>query len=140
MMYAIIAWYSRARSSLRRAISCSRVTVESAICRSFCCEVASCPGEPQLRVSSRAIFLQMQSHMRSRLIASFASLVLAAAVVTGQTPITPPSNDYTPEQDVQLGLDAARQAREQLPIMRDEIVSSYVNGVGRRLVDAIPAN
>src|SRR5207245_8703139 len=52
----------------------------------------------------------------------------------------PPSNSYKPSQDVELGTQAAAEARQQLPIMRDEVVSSFVSGVGNRLVDAIPTN
>ena len=66
-------------------------------------------------------------------------LVCAAAVfVSAQTAITPPPNNYTPEQDVELGRKAAAEARQQLPIMRDDAVSSYVDDIGHRLVDAIP--
>jgi beta-barrel assembly-enhancing protease len=76
--------------------------------------------------------------MRSRLIASLTACVLAVVLVGAQTRITPPPNKYTPQQDVQLGQQAAADARQQFPIMRDEIVTSYVRDVGRRLVDAIP--
>src|SRR5256885_1348620 len=65
-------------------------------------------------------------------------LVCAAAVfVSAQTAITPPPNNYTPEQDVELGRKAAAEARQQLPIMRDDAVSSYVDDIGHRLADAI---
>jgi hypothetical protein len=77
--------------------------------------------------------------MKVRLTAGTLALTLSAALVAGQTRITPPDNKYTPAQDVQLGLDAAAQARQQLPIMRDEIVTSYVEDLGRRLVAAIPS-
>jgi hypothetical protein len=66
------------------------------------------------------------------------ALVLSSALVAAQTRITPPSNSYTPAQDVELGLKAASEARRQLPLMRDDQVTSYVQDVGRRLVDAIP--
>ncbi len=52
--------------------------------------------------------------------------------------VTPPSNKYSPEEDVQLGLKAAAQAEQQLPIMKDDEVASYIDRVGRRLVGAIP--
>src|SRR4029078_2260323 len=42
--------------------------------------------------------------------------------------------------DVKLGQEAAAQAEQQLPIMRDDAVTSYVEGIGRRLVAAIPEN
>ena len=56
-----------------------------------------------------------------------------AALAAAQTTITPPPNNYTPEQDVELGRKAAADARQQLPIMRDDAVASYIDDVGHRL-------
>src|SRR6266478_4905732 len=67
-----------------------------------------------------------------------AALVLSSALVSAQTRIVAPDNKYTPAQDVELGLQAAGEARQQLPIMRDDEVTSYVEDIGRRLVAAIP--
>src|SRR3954465_11077812 len=66
------------------------------------------------------------------------ALVATQALVSAQTRIPPPPNNYTPAQDVELGRKAAADARQQLPIMHDDLVSSFVDGVGRRLVAAIP--
>jgi hypothetical protein len=60
------------------------------------------------------------------------------ALLGAQTRITPPPNNYTPAQDVELGRQAAAEVRQQLPIMRDDAVSSYIEDIGKRLVDAIP--
>src|SRR5437899_3048130 len=65
-------------------------------------------------------------------------ILLAAGVASAQTRVVPPKNSYTPAQDVELGRQAAGQAEQQLPIMRDDEVTSYVQSIGRRLVDAIP--
>ena len=65
------------------------------------------------------------------------ALTLAAATMA-QTRVVPPKNKYPIAQDVQLGREAADQAREQLPLLRDDAVSSYVEELGRRLVNAIP--
>ena len=43
-------------------------------------------------------------------------------------------NKYSPADDDKLGLEAAAQAEQQLPIMRDDLITSYVNDLGRRLV------
>src|SRR5215468_4873592 len=77
--------------------------------------------------------------MKTRFWAALLSLSLAASIVSAQTRITPPANKYKPSQDVELGRKAADEARNQLPIMRDDAVTSYVDGVGRRLVAVIPA-
>src|SRR5215831_3320862 len=81
----------------------------------------------------------MKSSLRtaSRRVAAMA-IVLATAVAGAQTRITPPDNSYSPAQDVELGREAAAQARQQLPILRDDNVSSYIEELGRRLVAAIP--
>jgi hypothetical protein len=68
------------------------------------------------------------------------SLVLSATLVLAQTPVTPPDNKYSPAQDVELGREAAQEARQQLPLLRDDAVTSLVDEVGRRLTNGIPAN
>ena len=66
--------------------------------------------------------------------------LLFIALLAAQTVITPPDNKYSPTEDVNLGQEAAAQAEQQFPLMRDDAVTSYVEGIGRRLVDAIPEN
>jgi beta-barrel assembly-enhancing protease len=67
------------------------------------------------------------------------ALVLSSAILSAQTRISAPDNKYTPAQDVELGLKAAGEARQQLPIMRDDEVTSYVEDIGQKLVAAIPS-
>src|SRR5437762_13393494 len=78
--------------------------------------------------------------MSSRIQTGIIAAALSIAVVSAQTPITPPDNKYSPSEDVQLGLDAAKQARQQLPILRDDQVTSYIGDIGHRLAAAIPPN
>ncbi len=74
------------------------------------------------------------------------SLVLATALVvslgtvatTAQSVITPPKNKYTPEQDVQLGREAAAEVRQKYPIVSDDQISSYLDRAGRALVAVAP--
>src|SRR5713101_10201039 len=65
-------------------------------------------------------------------------IVLSVAALGAQTVITPPKNNYTPAQDVELGRKAAAQVEQQLPILHDEEVTSSIASVGQRLVGAIP--
>ena len=65
-------------------------------------------------------------------------VVLSATALGAQSVITPPDNKYTPAQDVELGQKAAAEAEQQLPMLRDEEVTSLVTSIGRRLVDSIP--
>ncbi len=76
----------------------------------------------------------------SRLCAVGLVAMLAAHAAAAQTAVKAPKNKYTPQQDVQLGQEAAGQVEQQLPILRDDNVTSYVQDIGRRLVDAIPAD
>jgi Zn-dependent protease with chaperone function len=66
--------------------------------------------------------------------------LLGAQAASAQTTINPPKNKYKPQQDVELGREAAGQVEQQLPILHDDSVTSYVQEIGRRLVDSIPAD
>jgi len=69
--------------------------------------------------------------------------ILLVAVGLGtaeaQTKITPDPNKYSLQQDIELGQEAAAEARKQLPMLNDGRVDDYVERVGQNLVDAIPA-
>jgi len=71
-------------------------------------------------------------------------LVLAAFVAAGsatlaQTQIKVPKNNYTPQQDVELGQKAAAEVRKQYPIIKDPAITEYLTTLGERLVAAAPA-
>lgn len=66
-------------------------------------------------------------------------ITLAATTVAAQTKVTPPKNKYTPEQDVQIGREAASEVRQQYPLIDDSQVRNYLERLGDRLVDAAPA-
>ena len=55
-----------------------------------------------------------------------------------QSAIKLPKNKYTPQQDVELGLKAAAEVREQYPIIKDERISTYLTKLGDRLVAVAP--
>ena len=74
-----------------------------------------------------------------RIQATIVAVVLSTAIAGAQTKITPPKNKYSPQDDVKLGREAAAQVEQQLPLLRDDNVSSYVSDIGQRLVAAIPA-
>lgn len=80
-----------------------------------------------------------QQFRRRALMSTAAAFVACGTLAAGQTRITAPDNKYTPAQDVELGQEASKEIRQQLPILNDDEVTSYVEGVGRRLVNAIPA-
>ena len=63
---------------------------------------------------------------------------LAASGLVAQTVIKLPKNRYTPEQDVQIGLEAAGEIQEQYPIIKYERITQYLTALGDRLVAAAP--
>src|SRR5688572_25885204 len=75
-----------------------------------------------------------------RYTAAVVTALMTAAIVTGsaQTKIVPPKTSYSLADDVKLGQEAAAEVRKELPLMNDERVDQYVDGIGARLVAAIP--
>jgi hypothetical protein len=69
-------------------------------------------------------------------------LALAILLVPGgtlaQTQIKIHGNKYSPQDDVRVGRQAAAEAEQQFPLLRDAEVSAFVERVGQRLVAAIP--
>ncbi len=78
---------------------------------------------------------------RQRLIAwvSLVAIALMPLSAIAQTQIKYHSNKYSVQDDVTLGRRAAQEVEQQFPLMRDSQVESYVQDVGRRLVNAIPS-
>ncbi|HTH03224.1 MAG TPA: M48 family metallopeptidase [Vicinamibacterales bacterium] len=71
--------------------------------------------------------------------AAILAVVLSATMVSAQTKITAPKNKYDPKDDVKLGREAAAEVEQQMPLLRDDNVTSYVSDIGHRLAGAIPA-
>jgi beta-barrel assembly-enhancing protease len=69
--------------------------------------------------------------------AVIAALTLSAGA---QTRIEPDKNSYSPEQDVELGRQAAAEVRQQLPILDDATTEGFVEEIGERLIAEIPDN
>ncbi|HSB29469.1 MAG TPA: M48 family metalloprotease [Pyrinomonadaceae bacterium] len=67
------------------------------------------------------------------------TLVSMPFSVMAQTQIKYHSNRYSVQDDVKAGRQAAQEAEQQFPLLRDEVVSSYVERVGQRLVSGIPS-
>ncbi len=66
------------------------------------------------------------------------AIAVGASSLAAQTRITPPKNKYTPEQDVQIGQEAAAEVRKQYPLINDREIRDYLDDLGRRLVAATP--
>jgi Zn-dependent protease with chaperone function len=72
-----------------------------------------------------------------------AALVIAfiawSGGLTAQTVIKLPKNNYTPQQDVELGREAAAEIRQQYPVIDNARIARYLTRLGDRLVAAAPA-
>jgi Zn-dependent protease with chaperone function len=67
------------------------------------------------------------------------ALSVCANGLLAQTVIKLPKNRFTPQQDVELGREAAAEVRKQYPIIKDEKIQTYLTTLGDRLVAAAPA-
>jgi hypothetical protein len=75
----------------------------------------------------------------SKLLAVALTVALAGPLAA-QTNVQPPKNKYTPQQDVELGREAAAEVRQQLPMLSDDRTEEYVEDIGERLIGQIPAS
>jgi len=82
----------------------------------------------------------MKTHLKRSVLAAVMawSLAVLPAISIAQTTITAPKNKYPVSKDVEIGNQAAREAERQFPVINDQIVESYIQSVGDRLVAAIP--
>ncbi len=80
----------------------------------------------------------VSANRRAKVASVIGVLTMCALTVTGQTKITPPKNKYTPEQDVQLGREAAEEVRREYPVIEDGQIKEYLDRLGRRLVENAP--
>src|ERR1051325_3190266 len=80
-----------------------------------------------------------QRHASPWLAALCAIVITLMPIATlAQTQIKLHSNKFSTADDVKLGRQAAAEAEQQFPLMRDAEVNAYVERVGQRLVAAIP--
>src|SRR6185503_18620229 len=65
-------------------------------------------------------------------------ITLTATSAVAQTKVTPPKNKYTPQQDVEIGRQAADEVRKEYPLINDSQIRNYLERLGNRLVEAAP--
>ncbi len=66
------------------------------------------------------------------------AMMILPMMVTAQTHIEMPKNDYKIQEDVKAGQQASKEVEQQMPILNDYQAADYVQDVGRQLVNAIP--
>lgn len=84
----------------------------------------------------------MKRFYSSRNFAAFVmvwTMLLTPLALVAQTQIKAPKNKYKVQDDVKLGRDYSQQVEREFPILRDAESTRYLEGVGQRLVDNIPA-
>jgi Zn-dependent protease with chaperone function len=69
-----------------------------------------------------------------------AALILATAVYAQRTRLKPGINLFSPEQDVEVGRETAKQAEQQLPMLNDRRVDGYLTRLGKRLAEKAPGD
>ena len=67
-----------------------------------------------------------------------AAALLSGSALAAQTAIKLPKNKFTPQQDVELGLKAAAEIRQQYPMIQDGEISRYLASLGDRLGPGLP--
>src|SRR5262245_53164272 len=72
-------------------------------------------------------------------ILALASTALLPIEALSQTRVIAPKNPYSLDKDVQVGSQAAREVERRMPLLRDNEVQYYIERVGRRLAESIPA-
>lgn len=70
---------------------------------------------------------------RTKFIAVALAIAVTAVVANAQTELKPGFNLLTPDQDVDLGRQAAIEIEAQMPIINDSATTAYVDRIGQRL-------
>ena len=92
------------------------------------------------RTKRGCIVLVMAITPRRAPAALIITLLLSVTGVVAQTALKLAKNKYTPQQDVELGLKAAAEVRQQYPVITDQRIASYLTTLGDRLVAVAPAS
>lgn len=66
-------------------------------------------------------------------------IVLTTSALEAQKRIKPRWNLFSPEQDVQLGQEAATEIEKQITVVDDKVLTDYIAAAGKSLADASPA-
>ena len=66
------------------------------------------------------------------------ALVLAPAGFAERTKVKPGWNVFTPQQDVEIGQETSKQAEQQLVMLNDRKVDSYLDRLGKKLAAKAP--
>jgi Zn-dependent protease with chaperone function len=77
--------------------------------------------------------------LASALVVPINVLGQASSQASSQTRVVAPSNPYSLDKDIQVGQQAAREVERKMPLLQDSEVQSYIEDIGQKLVQSIPA-
>jgi len=66
------------------------------------------------------------------------ALVVTAYAADSRTKLKPGWNLFSPQQDIEMGRESAKQAEMQLPILNDRQATSYIDTLGKQLASHAP--
>jgi len=78
------------------------------------------------------------SRLRAFLSVGLAALLAALPLLAARTQLKPGWNMFKPEQDIEFGRDATKEAEQQLPMLNNREVDAYINRLGQRLAEHAP--
>jgi len=67
-----------------------------------------------------------------------AALAIAPAALAQRTRLKPGWNIFSPQQDVEIGMQTSREAEQQLPMLNNRRVNNYLDRLGKRLASKAP--
>jgi len=76
--------------------------------------------------------------MTSARLAMIALILVSMTVLAERTKLKPGFNAFSPEQDIELGREAAKDAERQLALVNNREAVDYVAALGRKLATAAP--
>src|SRR5581483_9151111 len=83
-----------------------------------------------------------EQFMRKRYLTSVTVVLLLAAAALptmyARVDVKPGFNSFSPQQDIELGQEAAKQVSQQYQLITDPQVNDYINRLGHRLASYAP--
>src|SRR5437764_1883468 len=72
------------------------------------------------------------------IVALILAVALGAYAADSRTKLKPGWNLFSPQQDIEMGRESAKQAEMQLPILNDRQATSYIDTLGKQLASHAP--
>jgi len=79
-----------------------------------------------------------QNLRRAVVLSTALALLLSSLAWADRTTLKPGWNMFSPQQDVEMGAQVSKEAEQQLPMLNNSRVDSYLNNLGRRLAAKAP--